>query len=194
MAPTTTSGRRTGWPNGSSICARCAGRSPRDYDLVCRHQTTQALQRRTIFAAEAPELRRRCRRAPRLAKVSHVNITSIVRSNANGITRPAARLPGQWPTEGEGPQWMWTPGWLHQIAKLVGDLAQLGESALARLGEEQFPVHRHLEPARSAGDQRQGLDAVPESVEKLLRRPGGPEEVVSRRTVLDVDLQLLGHL
>jgi hypothetical protein len=46
----------------------------------------------------------------------------------------------------------------------------------------------------AAGDQGQALDHIAIAVKKLLRRPGGSKEVVSRHAVLDLNGQFLGHL
>jgi hypothetical protein len=61
------------------------------------------------------------------------------------------------------------------------------------LGEDEATVDCHLEATSSAWDQGQALDPVAVLVEKLLRRPGGSKEVVSRYTVLDLDVDFLGH-
>jgi hypothetical protein len=72
-------------------------------------------------------------------------------------------------------------------------LTQVREAALPGLGEDEAVVHCHLEATAAAGDQGQALDIVAIAVKKLLRRPGGSQEVVSRHAVLDLNGQLLGH-
>jgi hypothetical protein len=80
--------------------------------------------------------------------------------------------------------------------ELLLQLTQLWEATLAGLGVHQSTVHRHLEAAAAAGNEAQTLDQVAVLVEKLLRRPGGSKEIVSRHAVLDLNGQLLvlGHL
>jgi len=72
-------------------------------------------------------------------------------------------------------------------------LLQVREAALSGLGEDKAAIHRHLEATAATRDQAQALDPVAVPVKKLLRRPGGPKEVVSRHAVLDLNGQLLGH-
>jgi hypothetical protein len=83
---------------------------------------------------------------------------------------------------------------LCQFPELILYLPQFRESALARLREDEVPIRRHLESTASAGNQAQALDSVAELVQKLLRRPGGSKEVVSRHAILNLDAQLLGHI
>jgi hypothetical protein len=80
--------------------------------------------------------------------------------------------------------------------ELLLQLTQLWEAALAGLGVHQAAIHRHLEAATAAGNEAQTLDQVAVLVKKLLRRPGGSKEIVSRHAVLDLNGQLLvlGHL
>jgi len=85
---------------------------------------------------------------------------------------------------------------LHELVELLLQLTQLWEAALAGLGVHQAAIHRHLEAATAAGNEAQTLDQVAVLVKKLLRRPGGSKEIVSRHTVLDLNGQffVLGHL
>jgi hypothetical protein len=83
---------------------------------------------------------------------------------------------------------------LQQLVQLLLYLPQLRETALLSLGEDEAVVHRHLEATVAAGDKGQALDHVAIAVKKLLRRPGGSKEVVSRHAVLDLNGQFLGHL
>ena len=83
---------------------------------------------------------------------------------------------------------------LHQLMQFLLYLTQLREAALLRLGEDEATVHCHLEATAAAGDQGQALDVIAVAVKKLLRRPGGSKEVVSRHAVLDLNGQFLGHL
>jgi hypothetical protein len=72
-------------------------------------------------------------------------------------------------------------------------LLQIREAALLGLREDKAAIHCHLEATAAAGDQGQALDVVAIAVKKLLRRPGGSKEVVSRHAVLDLNGQFLGH-
>jgi hypothetical protein len=72
-------------------------------------------------------------------------------------------------------------------------LTQVREAALLRLGKDEAAVHCHLEATAAAGDQGQALDVIAVAVKKLLRRPGGSKEVVSRHAILDLNAQFLGH-
>jgi hypothetical protein len=82
----------------------------------------------------------------------------------------------------------------HQLMQFLLYLTQLREAALLRLGEDEATVHCHLEATAAAGDQGQALDVIAVAVKKLLRRPGGSKEIVSRHAVLDLNGQFLGHL
>jgi hypothetical protein len=82
---------------------------------------------------------------------------------------------------------------LQQLIDFLVYLTQVGEAALPSLGEDEATIHRHLKATATAGDQRQAFDAIAVSVKKLLRRPGGSKEVVSRHAVLDLNGQFLGH-
>jgi hypothetical protein len=66
-------------------------------------------------------------------------------------------------------------------------LLQVREATLPRLGEDEAAIHCHLKATAAAGDQGQAFDAIGISVKKLLRRPGGSKEVVSRHAVLDLN-------
>lgn len=82
----------------------------------------------------------------------------------------------------------------HELMQFLLYLTQLREAALLRLGEDEATVDCHLEATAAAGDQGQALDVTGVAVKKLLRRPGGSKEVVSRHAVLDLNGQFLGHL
>jgi len=82
---------------------------------------------------------------------------------------------------------------LQQLIDFLVYLTQVREPTLPSLGEDEATIHCHLEATATAGDQRQALDAIAVSVKKLLRRPGGSKEVVSRHAVLDLNGQFLGH-
>ena len=69
---------------------------------------------------------------------------------------------------------------LHELMELLLQLVQLRKAALAGLRVDQATVHRHLEATAAAGNEAQTLDQVAVLVEKLLRRPGGSKEIVSR--------------
>jgi hypothetical protein len=82
---------------------------------------------------------------------------------------------------------------LHQLMEFALYLLQVREATLPGLGEDEAAIHCHLEATAAAGDQGQALDTIAVPVKKLLRRPGGPKEVVSRHAVLDLNGQFLGH-
>jgi len=82
---------------------------------------------------------------------------------------------------------------LQQLMEFALYLFQVRKATLLGLREDEAAVHRHLEATAAAGDQGQALDTVAVPVKKLLRRPGGSKEVVSRHAVLDLNGQLLGH-
>ena len=82
---------------------------------------------------------------------------------------------------------------LHQLMQLLLQLLQIRKAALLGLREDKAAIHCHLEATAAAGDQGQALDVVAIAAKKLLRRPGGSKEVVSRHAVLDLNGQFLGH-
>jgi hypothetical protein len=82
---------------------------------------------------------------------------------------------------------------LQHLIDFLHYLTQVREAALPGLGEDEATIHCHLEATATAGDQGQAFDAIAIAVKKLLRRPGGSKEVVSRHAVLDLNGQFLGH-
>jgi hypothetical protein len=91
-------------------------------------------------------------------------------------------------------EWIMLGLLLGQLMESLLDLTQVREAARLCLRKDEATVHCHLEATAAAGDQCQAFDVIAVAVKKLLRRPGGSKEVVSRHAVLDLNGHFLAHL